>query len=282
MTARKGPFSDVASFYEAYDEAGRLQIDYFALEQARTRELILRNWPDPPPSGAPKVVLDIGGAAGAYAYWLAELGHQVHLLDPVAKHVRQAREAAAIRAKALASVREGDARALPYADASADVALMLGPLYHLSERADRLLALREAARVLRPGGVLFAAAISRFASLVDGLRTGKVLDDPVFAAIVEDDLRDGRHKNETDNLHYFTSAYFHRPDELRGEVEEAGFEGAHVFAVEGPAFALPDFEARWARPETRETLLRYLRHVDEEPALLGASPHLLVCARTRA
>ena len=54
--------------------------------------------------------------------------------------------------KPLASIRQGDARALPFADASADALLLLGPLYHLQERADRLRALREAARVLRPGG----------------------------------------------------------------------------------------------------------------------------------
>jgi ubiquinone/menaquinone biosynthesis C-methylase UbiE len=268
----------VASFYEAYDEAGRLAVDYFALEQARTRELIERLWPAP--AEASRVVVDIGGAAGAYAFWLAEKGHVVHLLDFVAKHVRQAQEAEASRPRKLASIRQGDARALPYGDGLADVALMLGPLYHLQERADRLRALTEARRVLKPGGWLLAAGISRFASLVDGLRTGKLLDDAVFAGIVADDLRDGRHRNETDTLHYFTAAYFHRPEELAAEVAEAGFGAPRVHAVEGPAFALPDFEARWARPESREVLLRFLRSVEEEPALLGASPHLLACARS--
>ena len=129
---------------------------------ARRRLLPARAGPDAgahrrylPPS--PQRVLDVGGAAGAYAYWLAERGHEVHLVDPVAKHLRQAEEAAARRPKILASIREGDARALPFEDASADAVLMLGPLYHLHERADRLKALREAARVLRAGGWLFAA-----------------------------------------------------------------------------------------------------------------------------
>jgi len=274
MSEPSGPFSDVRAYYEAYDEAGRLGVDYFPLERARTEELIRRFL-----APAPAVVVDAGGAAGAYAYPLAAAGYDVHLLDPVAKHVRQAREASALHPRPLCSIREGDARALPFGDASVDAVLMLGPLYHLPEREDRLLALREARRVLRAGGRLFAAAISRFASLVDGLRSGAVLDDPVFARIVEGDLREGRHRNDTDNPRYFTSAYFHRPEDLQSEVVGAGFEDATVFAVEGPAFALSDFEARWARPAEREALLRFLRSVETEPALVGASPHLLACAR---
>ena len=76
----------------------------------------------------------------------------------------------------------GDARKLAFPDRSADAVLLLGPLYHLTERADRLAALREARRVLRPGGVVFAAAISRFASLLDGLARD-LLDDPDFRPI---------------------------------------------------------------------------------------------------
>lgn len=274
MSGEKGPYSDVRAFYEAYDEAGRLEVAYFPLERARTQELIARHLAAPP-----GVVLDVGGAAGAYAYWLAEAGYAVHLLDPVPKHVRQAEEEAARHVKPLASIREGDARALPFAEASADAVLLLGPLYHLQDRSDRVGALREAARVLRKGGALFAAAISRFASLVDGFRTGMLLDDPAFAAIVEGDLRDGRHFNETSNPSYFTTSYFHLPEELRSEVTEAGFEQTCVYAVEGPAFALPDFAARWGRPQMRERLLGYLRRVQTEPTLMGASPHLLACAR---
>ena len=268
------PFDDVVAFYDGYDEAGRLDDLYFPLERARTQELILRHLPAPP-----GVVLDVGGAAGAYAYWLAAKGYDVHLLDPVPKHLEQAQSARARAHRPLASIRKGDAGALPFGDASASALLLMGPLYHLQERAFRLAALREAARVVASGGWLFAAAISRFASLVDGLRTGELLDDPVFAGIVANDLRDGRHFNETKGPDYFTTAFFHRPEELSAEIEEAGFAEASVFAVEGPAFVLPDFAARWSRPEARDTLLRFLRTVETEPLLMGASPHLLACAR---
>ena len=124
----------------------------------------------------------------------------------------------------LAGATVGDARALEAADAGADAVLLLGPLYHLVERADRLRALREAHRVLRPGGVVLAAAISRFASTIDGLAK-EALADPLFETMVEGDLRDGRHVNPdpAGRPNWFTTAYFHRPEDLGAEVEAAGF-----------------------------------------------------------
>ena len=139
---------EILAFYALGLEQGRLDADYFPLERARTQELVLRHIAPPP-----GVVLDVGGAAGAYAFWLADAGYEVHLVDPVPLHVEQALAASNARAsRGLASAQVADARSLPFADASADAVLMLGPLYHLTAREDRLRALGEALRVLRPGG----------------------------------------------------------------------------------------------------------------------------------
>jgi hypothetical protein len=131
--------------------------------------------------------------------------------------------------------------------------------------------------VLRPGGVLAAAAISRFASTLDGLFR-RHLDDPDFEAIVEGDLRDGQHRNPTGRPEWFTTAYFHLPDELPREVAEAGLRLWALVAVEGPAWMLPDIGQRLADPAARERVLRAIRRVETEPSLLGASSHLLVVA----
>ena len=131
--------------------------------------------------------------------------------------------------------------------------------------------------MLKPGGLLFAVAIGRFASLLSGM-VDKVLGDPEKRAIVERDLRDGQHRNPTDK-DYFTTAFFHQPEELTSEVSEAGFNLVELLGVEGPAWLLPDLERRWADGEERERLLQAARAVEREPTLLGIHPHLLAVAR---
>ena len=134
--------------------------------------------------------------------------------------------------------------------------------------------------MLRPGGVLLAAAITRFASLLDGLAHGH-LDEPAFAAIVDRDLRDGQHRNPSGRPEWFTTAFFHRPEELGAEVAEAGLAPRAVLAVEGPAWLLADIEERLPDPGRREQVLAAVRRVEAEPSLLGASAHLLAVALRR-
>ena len=263
----------IDAYYAAYGEAARLERGLFRLEQARTREVIERHLKRPP-----AVVLDVGGGPGAYALWLARKGHAVHLVDPVALHVTQAWERSeAQQPHRLASVRVGDARQLEHESKGADAVLMLGPLYHLTSRQDRMTALGEARRVLRKGGVLFAAAISRFASLLDGLQ-GPVFADAEFERIVRADLHDGQHRNDTGRIEYFTTAFFHRPDELAEELREAGFE-AELIGLEGPAALLAGFDAVWSEPASRTKLLDLLRLIEREPSLIGLSLHILAVAR---
>lgn len=238
--------------------------DQRRLELLRTQELLRRHLPSPPAR-----IVDVGGGPGTHARWLADEGYGVHLLDVVPLHVEQARAAGI-------SADEGDARSLPFEGASADVVLLLGPLYHLTERADRLQALTEAKRVVRPDGIVAVAAVNRFASLLDGFVSAHH-DDPDFAPIVERDLRDGQHRNPGDREGWFTTAYFHHPDELRAELVDVGLDVVLLVGVEGPAWL---FEGQWlSTPERREVALRAARAVEEEPALLGLSSHLLAIAR---
>jgi len=257
------------SHYQQVREDLRLEQDLGRLELARTQELILRHLPKPP-----GVVLDVGGAAGVYSAWLGALGYETHLIDPVPHHVEEARKLST----PIKSATVGDARKLSQADGSVDAVLMLGPLYHLTEREERLAALGEAHRVLRAGGMLYAAAISHFASLLDGLARG-LIDDLRFVSIVDQDLTCGQHRNPTDNPNYFTTAFFHRPEELSSEIAEAGFSMIELAAIEGPGWLARDFEARWDDAARREQLLMLVRKVEHEPALLGLSLHILAVAR---
>ena len=96
--------------------------------------------------------------------------------------------------------------------------------------------------------------------------------------IVEGALRDGQHRNPTGRPEWVTTASFHLPDGLGQDVAEAGLRPHAVFAVEGPAWMLPDIEQRLADPARREHVLAAIRRVETEPSLLGASSHLLAIA----
>jgi ubiquinone/menaquinone biosynthesis C-methylase UbiE len=265
---------DIEAHYGEVDEAARLAASAIGrLEFVRTSEILARHLPSPPAR-----VLDVGGGPGRYAMALARDGYDVRVIDPVARHVEQAREAAQTSGLPF-EVRRGDARRLDVDDDSIDAVLLLGPLYHLDVDGRRQ-ALREATRVLRRGGVLVAAAISRFASLLDGARRGW-LGDEQFAAIVERDLATGGHRNPDPVGHpqWFTTAWFHRPEELRAELEAAGFDVEGVLAVEGPLWLLGDLDERWADEVERDRLLAAVRAVESEPSLLGVSAHLLATSR---
>jgi SAM-dependent methyltransferase len=263
----------IRAYYDRAPEESRLELGAARLEELRSRELILRHLPK-----APAVVLDVGGAAGAYAYWLAERGYDVRLFDAVPRLVEVARQRNEHAVHRLTSCAVADARALPEASEAAAMVLLLGPLYHLVHSHDRHAALSEALRVLRPGGVLIAAGISRWASALDGLAR-ELLRDREFAGIVERDLLDGQHENPTNRLDFFTTAYFHRPEDLRREVIDAGFEFEGLYGVEGPSWILPDLDERLNDPERCEILLRVARALESEPAVLGCSAHLIVVGR---
>jgi len=264
---------EILAHYELGLEQRRLET-VGRVEGVRTRELLQRLLPAPPAR-----VLDVGGGAGVHALPLARDGYEVHLLDAVPLHVEQARaaDAAAGPGGALASAQVGDARSLPWEDDHADAVLLLGPLYHLDAEG-RATALAEARRVLKPGGLLLAAAISRFASTFDGIHA-RAVADPLFAEACARDVATGDHRNPDGRPEWFTTAHFHHPDELWDEVAVAGFDVDGVVAVEGPASFLRD-EGWWLDdPERRERLLEAVRRVEREPSILGASAHLLAVGR---
>ncbi|MBB5236098.1 class I SAM-dependent methyltransferase [Deinococcus budaensis] len=257
----------IGAYYGQDREHLRLSRGSNQLEFERTQELVSRWLPSPPAT-----VLDVGGGTGPYARWLLSRGYAVHLLDVVPLHIERVRADPSL--DALASANVGDARALPYPDASADAALLLGPLYHLTRREDRLLALREVRRCLKPGGVLLAACITRTASTLDGLLAGLDADER-FRQMRDQTLESGLHDPPDAAQGWFTRAYFHRPEELRQELEEAGFSGVRLYAIEGLGNLVPDFEARWNDPEQRGRLLDAVRRTEEDPSLFGISAHLL-------
>jgi SAM-dependent methyltransferase len=258
---------EVAEYYRRGGERNRLDAGLGRLEFVRTWDILGRTLPPPPAA-----ILDVGGATGVYAGPLAGAGYRVHVVDPLPDHV------AASAALPGVTAEVGDARALPVADASADAVLLLGPLYHLLSREDRIAAWRETVRAVRPGGVVVAATISRFASVLDMFVKG-FDTDPVFRPLVEHALTSGVHRNAPDR-NYFTSAYFHRPEEVAPEAAEAGLTEIRLIAAETPLWIMGIRVAEFVDdPQRLGQLLEMARRIESDPSLLGASSHIIAVAR---
>ncbi|MGH3358979.1 MAG: class I SAM-dependent methyltransferase [Nocardioidaceae bacterium] len=261
---------DVFDFYtHRCDEAARLTATIRGrLEAIRIRELLS---PQLPP--APARVADIGGGPGVHARWLAEAGYAVDLLDPIPRHVDTAAHVG------VRSARQGDARSLPWPDGSYDVALLAGPLYHLppSERAQ---AMGEAARIVRPGGVIAAVAVNRYANLI-GSAVANQYDE---RETVVTDILAGGYSHANDRVPHM---YYHHPAELRDEFTTAGLVDVDVYGLTGPggwltvALDRHFLETDTPLPATVTaadpllTALKTARIADEYPDLTPASAQLM-------
>jgi SAM-dependent methyltransferase len=265
----------LAYYGKEFDESDRLvgRSGQGVLELERTLEVVRERM-------APgSRVIDIGGASGVYAAALAERGDDVLLVDPVPRHV----QAAAVRGTFTAVL--GDARTLPATEDGFDAALLLGPLYHLVEREDRLRALREAVRVVRPGGWVFAAGVSRLSAIAwvtviqpsidleaSGLATRTSPLPETWRRLVADGAGEL-------GLRGFPGGHFHVADELEGEVLDAGLVEVQVIGVEGPGAQALDI-SRSHDPALVDAARTLARAFESVHGLRDLSPHLLAMGRT--
>jgi len=252
------------AYYEQGKERDRLVGAKGALEAERTKEIVQRRLPP-----APAIVADIGGGPGHYALWLAELGYAVQHRDLMELHVDQLRTIG----QPSIDTAVGDARALDLPDSSVDAVLLLGPMYHLPRREDRLQTLREARRIVRDGGPVFVAVISRWAARLDGVLQERLYEDhPDFLSALPEIERTGVLPPVVPDGFV---GYTHRPDELADEVAEAGLTLEDLVGVEGLSLAATDMQSRIGDPAAWDVVLDAARAVERVPELLGLSPHLV-------
>src|SRR6187399_1549074 len=131
----------INQYYASEIEKDRLALEFFMLEGLRTKEIISRYL-----SKHSMNIIDIGGGAGYYSFWLQEKGHRVTLVDLSPKNIELARDHALAAGIQLADMRAGDATKLDFKEGEFDLALLCGPLYHLTDKEERLKALSEAKR----------------------------------------------------------------------------------------------------------------------------------------
>lgn len=263
----------IKEYYHTEIEKNRLDLDYFKLEGVRTKEIIGRFL-----NTKHLKITDIGGGAGFYSFWLQSLGHRVSLVDLSPKNIDLANEYAATHGVALAFCGIGDATHLAFQDNEFDIALLLGPLYHLTEKEERVRALQEAKRVIKPGGIVLTAFISRYASLFDGFRRDLIKDDG-FEKILLNDLRGGIHLNDTGNLEYFTTAFFHTPQEMRDEIAESGLKFEKLVAVESAGWLIDNLSEKIKDESYRKKIQKIINLVESNADLIAMSPHIIGIAR---
>jgi SAM-dependent methyltransferase len=259
---------NLSSFYATGIEAKRLL--GASLEFERNKAILAERLP---PAGR---ILDIGGGTGMYASWLAERGYEVDLVEPILLHIELARRTA--REGARFEVHLGEARTLDFADGIADAVLLMGPLYCLLHPEERIGALREARRVLRPGGVLIAAAVGRLKIFVQAVAENWIVRPGALADVMTT-VETGIVK--TGPLDRPARLYAHRPAELRDEIAAAGFSDVEVLASSGGYLGISDIERRLVDPASKAALLEALRTVEADPGIVGISGNLIAVARRR-
>jgi len=256
-----------------YDE--RPEQEWERLDRART-ELgvtlrVLRDYLPTPPSR----VLDIGGGPGRYAITLAQQGYEVTLADVSAKCLELAREKQRQAGVELAGLVHANATDMSYfPDMSFDAVLMMGPLYHLLQERERRQAVAEAFRLLKPGGLIFAAFLTRFSALRWAAKCSpeRILrrDDQLLeTGLPADSAEQGGFPG-----------YFSHPTEIEPLMESSGFETVDLVGCEGVVSRL-DERINELTGELWEAWVELNYRLGHDRTLHGAADHLLYVGTKR-
>lgn len=264
---------EVYDFYNNGVEINRLERGLGIIEFYRSKEIISEYLDEN------LVIYDVGGGIGKYSQWLSEIGNNVTLIELAPNAVEYAKT----HAKIPYIAETGDARSINKPDESADVVLLMGPLYHLQNEYDRNIALSEAYRVLKKGGLLFATGISKFSSTTWALSVYgngcDFIDDDIYFNMLKCELNTGEHHRPKEYPFIIANAYFHTVDKLRNEITNNGFNVINSHAVEGCIWFTPKLDEKWNDENSRDRLLEIIHLTENDDTLMGMSPHIMVVAQ---
>lgn len=265
---------NIEVFYNKASEETRLDKGMGVFEFERIKSLIEKYIP----SSSSKII-DVGGGTGKYSEWLAKKGHQVHLVEPVPKHLELAKQRAN-NLKNKFSARLGESRNLQFKSNSVDLVILHGPLYHLQKQEDRDLTINEAKRVLKNGGVILAFAINYTASTLVGLLNG-LIHKSSFFEMCKEELVSGVHNPPDDFPWLLAEAFYHKPEQLKDEFENQGLSHINTYAVEGMAWLDKAYFANMLNDKKKKTLLELIKITENDSYLLPFSPHMMIAAEKK-
>ncbi len=263
---------DIELFYNRVSEETRLNKGMGVFEFDRVKVLIEQYI-----TCAPQKIIDVGGGTGKYSEWLAKKGHEVHLVDPVQKHIHIAKN----RAKRLQHkfhVHLGESKRLNFSNHFADVVILHGPLYHLQKKEDRALCIREAKRVLKQGGIILGFAINYTASTLVGLLNG-LIHKKTFFNMCKEELTTGIHNPSDEFPWLLAEGYYHSPNQLKEEFVCEGMKHINTYAVEGMAWLDKNYFVNMTDAKKQKTLLELIKITETDRYLLSFSPHLMIALK---
>ena len=263
---------NIELFYNKASEETRLNKGMGVFEFERIKFLINKYIP----SSSSKIV-DVGGGTGKYSEWLAKKGHQVHLVEPVTKHLQIA-QSRAEKLKNKFFVHLGESRKLEFPNNFADLVILHGPLYHLQRKEDRELSIREAKRVLRNNGIILGFAINYTASTLVGLLNG-LIHKKTFFEMCKEELLTGIHNPPDDFPWLLAEAYYHKPEQLKEEFINQDLTYLNTYAVEGMAWLDKNYFANMMNDKNKETLKKLINITENDTCLLPFSPHIMIAAK---
>lgn len=260
----------VQAYYEATVEQEWARLERHKMEFATTWRAMQESIP------AGSAILDVGGGPGRYSIFLSRAGHQVTLLDLSPGNVAFARAKAAELGAELCGYVEGDALDLSrFEEASFDVVLLMGPLYHLVRESDRERALRESLRVLSPGGLLIAGFIARFAFLITRLRTDP--SDISYVSNMHQLLADGVNIVDGENRG-FPNAFFVHPADIAPWMSRFGLTQLRLAAAE-PFVAAAEPAVNALDDESFDRWADVCYRMGTDPVTWGSAEHMLYVGR---
>lgn len=263
---------NIEDFYNKASEETRLDKGMGVFEFERIKFLIEKYL-----SSTPLNIIDVGGGTGKYSEWLAKKGHRVHMVEPVPKHIRQAQKRSS-RLKNHFLIYQGSSERLPFPDSFADLVILHGPLYHLQQREDRDVAIREAKRVLKPDGIVLGFAINYTASTLAGLLNG-LIHKQTFFEMCKEELITGKHNPPPDFPWLLAEAFYHQPHQLKEEFIAQELQYLNLYAVEGMAWLDKNYFSNMEKEKTKNILLELIHITENDHYLLPFSPHMMIAAQ---
>lgn len=268
-------FEKIKNYYKHFDEKNRLNNDNSGkLEFLMTMSILEKNLP-PVSAGTEVAILDLGGGAGAYSFPLAKKGYAVTLADLSETLLLQAKKQKEdTKVQNLISCDQVNATDLSrYKDNAFDVVLLFGPLYHLTEKAERQKCISEVYRVLKSGGKVFASFIPHLSGCIALVQRFCWSPDQVNINTLQESFASGTFKNLSDKG--FQEGYYPASEEIENLFAANGFEKQLLRSIRGFGYEKEDVIFKFKNKNDFSKILELIDSTAEDKSIIEMCGHAM-------